>query len=369
MKTARTAALPRFYTHGIGSLPRPQVVRDLLETRGALPPGEAGARMDDMVRFAIALQEQAGLDVVSDGEWRRSHYVGEFLDRIGGFESVREFMHQGTRKREQVVVRRLQPAGPVFAGDGEFLVRQTRRPTKFALPSPFLVATRFWHEDYSRGAYATKVAFMEALAGVLRAEAEALVAAGVAIIQIDDPALTYFCDERLMRGETHDERLLQDWDPDRQIPEAVAAINAISDGLQAEVHVHCCHSVYKRMSDVTGNYRALLPRLAGLRVDRINLEFAYHGTGDVTDLQTLPAHLGVGVGVVDVRTEQPQTVDEIAAIAAAASRQLDPSRIALNPDCGFAPGAGEPPSIDEAFVKLQRLCEAARQLRRTTAPR
>ena len=73
----------------------------------------------------------------------------------------------------------------------------------------------------------------------------------------------------------------------------------------------------------------------------------------------------MGLGVVDVRTEQPQTVAEMVAIAVAATRQLDPSRIALNPDCGFAPGAGEPPSIDEAYVKLQRLCEAARQLRAT----
>ncbi len=363
MKTTRTAGLPRFYTHGIGSLPRPQAVLALIEARGTLPAEEFQRRMDDMVVFAIRLQEQAGMDVVSDGEWRRTHYIGEFLDRVGGFENVREFMHQGTKKREQVIVRRMAPKELVFAKEGEFLARHTTRVTKFALPSPFVVATRFWHDDHSTKAYATREAFMAHLSEILRAEAEALVAAGIDIIQLDDPALTYFCDEKLMRGETHDERLKQNWDPDRQIPGAVQAINAIVDGLKAEVHLHCCHSVYKRMSDVKGDYKPLLPRLREAKVDRINLEFAYQGTGDASDLKALPAQFGVGMGVVDVRTEQPQTVEAIVALGAAGAAAIGAARIALNPDCGFAPGAGEPPTIDEAFIKLQRMCEAATVLR------
>ena len=98
-------------------------------------------------------------------------------------------------------------------------------------------------------------------------------------------------------------------------------------------------------------------------MDRINLEFAYPGTGDVSDLALLPDHLGVGMGVVDVRREDLQTVEQIEAIGAAGAEIIDPSRIALNPDCGFAPDAGEPPSIDEAYEKLSRLVEAARRLR------
>src|SRR5215475_11824373 len=98
MKTARTSALPRFYTHGIGSLPRPQAVRDLLTRRGDVPPECARKNLDDMVRFAIRLQEEAGLDVVTDGEWRRSQYIREFLTRVGGFERCRKFTHQGETK-------------------------------------------------------------------------------------------------------------------------------------------------------------------------------------------------------------------------------------------------------------------------------
>jgi len=77
-------------------------------------------------------------------------------------------------------------------------------------------------------------------------------------------------------------------------------------------------------------------------VDRVNLEFAYQDTGNVSDLRLLPAHLGVGMGVVDVRSETLQSVEQIAALAAAGAGMVGADRIALNPDCGFAPNSAEP---------------------------
>jgi 5-methyltetrahydropteroyltriglutamate--homocysteine methyltransferase len=102
-------------------------------------------------------------------------------------------------------------------------------------------------------------------------------------------------------------------------------------------------------------------------VDRVNLEFAYPGTGDVGDLKLLPARLDVGLGVIDLRGERLPSVEEVEAIAAAAADILPPKRIALNPDCGFAPDAGEPPTIDEAYEKLHRLVAAAHKLRQRFA--
>jgi 5-methyltetrahydropteroyltriglutamate--homocysteine methyltransferase len=365
MITQRTSQLPPYYTHGIGSLPRPQMVRDLLARRHEMAPERFRQVLDDLVRFAIRLQEQAGLDVVSDGEWRRSQYIREFLSRIGGFERCRRFTHQGELKLTEVVVRRMAVTEPVFAEDARFLVANTDRVTKFALPSPFLIAVRYWHEDYSRDAYPTLQHFLEHLAEILAREARALVDAGIDIVQLDDPALTYFCDRRLTSGgDIHDERLRRTWDVDRQFPEALAAINRVADGLKAEVHLHCCHSVYKRRSDVTGDYKPILPRLGEARVDRVNLEFAYPGTGDMSDLQLLPQHLRIGMGVVDVRSERLQTVEEIETFAGAGAAIVGAQRLALNPDCGFAPDAGEPPTIDEAYEKLSRLVQAARSLRK-----
>src|SRR5205807_8249559 len=140
--------------------------------------------------------------------------------------------------------------------DARFLAESTERVTKFALPSPFLIAVRYWHQDHSRDAYPTLEHFLDHLAEVLAREAKAVVAAGIDIVQLDDPALTYFCDRQLLAGAgSHDERLRRDWDIDRQFPQAVAAINRVADGLTAEVHLHCCHRVYKRHSDVRGDYR------------------------------------------------------------------------------------------------------------------
>ena len=364
MKTEKTATLPLFYTQVIGSLPRPKAVQDLLATREQISPDRFTHLMDEMVVFAIRLQEQAGIDVVSDGEWRRTQYIREFLQRVGGCERIRPYRHQGEVKQTDVIVRRMAAPEPVFTKDAEFLVKHTDRCTKFALPGPFLIAVRYWHEDYSQDAYPTSRHFMEHLAEILGAEAEAAVRAGIDILQLDDPALTYYCDRRLIfQGETHDDRLRREWDIDREVPEAVEAINRVVDGLEAEIHLHCCHSVYKRQSDVSGNYKPILPRLAGAGIDRINLEFAYQQTGALDDLALIPEQMGVGMGVVDVRTERLQSVEAIESIAAAGARQISPDRIALNPDCGFAPDAGEPPTIDEAYDKLCRLSSAAERLR------
>lgn len=364
LRTPRTARLPAFFTHPIGSLPRPQAVLDVLARRQDMAPKRVKQLMDDFVVFAIRLQEEAGLDVVSDGEWRRQQYIREYLGRIGGFEKCRKYDHQGETKLTDVVVRRIPGSEPVFAEDAAFLAAHTDRIRKFALPSPFLIGMRYWHPDYSRDAYPTVEHFIEHLSEMLAREARALVQAGIDIVQIDDPALAYYCDAQLMAGtSSHDERLRRDWNPDRELPLAVNAINRIVDGLQAEAHLHCCHSVYKRRSDVTGNYKPILPRLADLKVDYVNLEFAYAGTGDTSDLKLLPPHLGIGMGVVDVRGERIPTVEEIETLGAAGAAIVPPGRIALNPDCGFAPEAVEPPTIDEAFAKLRQLTIAAKRLR------
>jgi 5-methyltetrahydropteroyltriglutamate--homocysteine methyltransferase len=329
-----------------------------------MSPADYSAAMDDMVRFAIRFQELAGLDVIGDGEWRRVQYVDEFLDRTGAFERIDRYEHQGEVKYRRVVVRRMDVREPVFAKDAQFLKANTKRCTKFALPSPFLIGIRYWKAEYSASAYPTYEHLIEHLAEVLANEAKAVAAAGIDIMQLDDPALTYFCDRHLMAGETtHDQRLRQRWDVEKQFPLAVETINRIVEGIHAEIHLHCCHSVYKRRSDVTGDYKPILPRLKNAHIDRVNLEFAYQETGDISDLAHLPGHIDVGLGVVDVRTQTPQTVEEIEKLGAAGAKVIAPERIALNPDCGFAPNSLEPPTIDEAYEKLKRMTEAAARLR------
>ena len=364
MQTDTMNKLPILYTHVIGSLPRPKILQHILNNRKGIDSGRLKHLMDDMVRFAIRFQEEAGVDVVSDGEWRRIHYTDEFLQRIGGFEPIRPFEHQGETKYSLVVVDRISTSIPVFAQDAAFLRSHTDRVTKFALPSPFLIATRYWHERYSAKAYPTRQHFMDDLASILAAEARELQESGIDIIQVDDPALTYFCDPRLTSGEyIHDERLRRDWNAEKQLPAAIDALNRVVEGLHACIHLHCCHSVYRRMSDVEGDYKTLLPFLKDTAIDQVNLEFAYKGTGEIDDLKFLPEGLMVGMGVIDVRGARVDSTEEIEEKVKAAVNLIGLRRIALNPDCGFAPDAFEPPTIDEAFEKLLKLSSTARKLR------
>lgn len=361
-------SLPPLYTHPIGSLPRPQVVLDLLADReaGRLTAEEFEARLDDLILFAIRLQEQAGMDVVSDGEWRRSHYLNEYLLRIGGFAKARPFMHHGEEKMTFVCNGRVQFREPVFTRDAGFLVHHATRATKFALPSPFLIAMRLWDRSYSTEFYPSLEDLMVDVAAALAVEASEIARAGVDIIQLDDPALTYYVDAEFLQGLGHDSRIDMSRGAEERIPAAVDCINQIADAAResgAEIHLHCCHSVHNRGSDCKGSYAPLLAYFAGLRVDRVNLEFAYRDTGEATDLEKIPSHLGVGIGIVDVRSERVQTVDEIVRLASDCLQHIAPERVAFNTDCGFAPDSGEPPTIDEAYVKLRNLCAAAQIVR------
>jgi 5-methyltetrahydropteroyltriglutamate--homocysteine methyltransferase len=229
MRTDRTKALPPFFTQVSGSLPRPKLVRDLIDRRGSMPADEYSQVMNDAVMFAIRLQEQAGLDVISDGEWRRIYYLDEFLHRVGGHAPVRPFEHQGEQKFTTVVTGRMERRDPLFVEDASFLVAHTDRCTKYALPSPFLIAIRKWHEDFSTDAYPTIEHYMEHVTELLAAEAQALAETGIDIIQLDDPALTYLCDRNLNGdGQTHDDRLKREWDIERQAPAAISAVNQIA---------------------------------------------------------------------------------------------------------------------------------------------
>lgn len=361
----KSKKLPALYTHPIGSLPRPRVVLDLLAEREAdrITPAEFDKRMDEFVVFAIRLQEQAGMDVVSDGEWRRAHYLNEYLMRIGGFECVRPFQHHGQTKLTWVCNGRIRHRKPVFTRDAKFLVKHARHATKFALPSPFLVAMRLWDAKFTTPFYPTLEDLMNDVADTLAVEARSLDAIGVDVIQLDDPALTYYCDEEFVKGLGHDSRINMSRGISERVPAAVAAINRITKGLRAEVHLHCCHSVFKRGSDVKGSYKPILEYFNDLKIDRLNLEFAYRDTGEAADLAKIPAKIGAGVGILDVRSERVQTVEEMVSLGRECLKHIAAKRVAFNPDCGFAPDSGEPPTIDEAFTKLKNMCDAVRQLR------
>jgi 5-methyltetrahydropteroyltriglutamate--homocysteine methyltransferase len=349
------AVPPLFPTTVVGSMPRPQFVRDLLrpQTRQALGEAEFARRLDIAVAYVIAMQESAGLDIISDGEWRRLSYIGVIADLCDGFE----VSYRGPQPWT-VVVGPVAPRAPgLVAREAGFVRAHSRCEPKVALPSPYLLGQRMWDPQASAAAYATREDFMWALVPVLRGELEAVRAAGLRRVQLDDPHLCLFVDERVRR---------QYADPVRELDLCVALLNATLDGFDdLAPAIHLCRRNKARQGWVgEGGYGPIVDHLGRLQVRQYMLEFAIPAAGDFAVLRDLPADRGIGLGCVDCRGEHIDTPEEIVARVEGALRYVAPERITLHPDCGFAPGSAADIPIDEAYQKLCHEVAAAAILRR-----
>jgi len=343
-----------FPTSVVGSMPRPRMVRDLLrpETRLALGEEVFQQRLDRAVAYVITLQESAGLDVISDGEWRRLSYLGIIADLCDGFEVSFRNDQPWT-----VVTRPLCPRATGLAAREALFVRQhSRCEPKVALPSPYLLGQRLWDPVASSAAYPTPEAFMRALVPVLRGEMEAIRKAGLRRVQFDDPHLCLFVDDRIRR---------QFDDPVAEMDLCVELLNEVLDGFDDMwTAIHLCRRNKARQGWVgEGGYGPILEHLKRLRVKEYMLEFSIPVAGDYSVLQELPENSGVGLGCVDCRSEHIDTPEEIVARVEKALRFVAPQRLTLHPDCGFAPGSAADIPIDEAYQKLCNEVLAAEMLR------
>src|SRR6476620_8492735 len=181
-----------FPTSVIGSLPRPQFVKDLIAAACPIQDEEYRRLMGSAIRAAVALQETAGLDVITDGEWWRKSYIGVIAELAHGFELSR---NPADGRPWTVVVDRLAPKQPGFiAREIAFLKKLTGRRLKATLPAPALLGERMWDAGRSSKAYPKREDFVRDCVPILRREVELLRDEGVSIIQIDDPHLCLFVD-------------------------------------------------------------------------------------------------------------------------------------------------------------------------------
>lgn len=368
-----------FPTSVIGSLPRPKWVLDLLlrHQSGELSDEALDAAMDKAIAFAIGLQESAGVDIISDGEWRRIGYFEVFAQMVEGFQRA-EYRTQalapevvpdtGLSPPQQWTLKEFQQAlvvapmrytRPIAAGGAVYLRRNTGRQTKVALPSPHMVGGRLWHADFSREAYATRRDFIEAVIPILRSEVLALRDAGVDVVQFDDPWLCFFVDpEHRARFD----------DPDAEVERVIDDLNRVVAGIEGvKTALHVCRGNRARTVYANGDYEPIMPFLLAADVDQLAMEFAVSQAGDVSIFGAFPTDKEIGLGVVDVRGEIADTPEQIVARVEEALAYLAPEQITLNPDCGFAPTSTNPVSLEEAYQKLQAMAEAAEILRQRYA--
>jgi 5-methyltetrahydropteroyltriglutamate--homocysteine methyltransferase len=344
-----------FPTSVVGSVPRPDFVRDLINDE-KISPQEYDRRMEAAVRYVVAMQENAGLDIITDGEWWRKSYIGVIAELAHGFEV-------GTNPADgrpwTVVTGKLSPKKPgTIAREVAVLKKLTKSKIKATLPAPALLGERMWEKDKSSKAYPNRDDFVRDCAVILRKELELLKDAGATIVQIDDPHLCLFVDPEVRKKYDN---------PDKAADFAVDMTNQVVEGFgELKLAVHLCRRAGGRARGEVhhgGGYDPIISQLNKLKVKHLTMEFTAPGAGDLSVLKKLREDFEIGLGCVGTEPGVIDTADQIYSRVKKALDFLPPERITLNPDCGFAPGSAAKVSIDEVYQKLKNQSAAAQKLR------
>ena len=331
-----------FPTSIAGSLPKPAW---LAETQKLWPSWKAsGAELDAAKRDATLLwikeQEDAGLDIIADGEQSRQHFVHGFLERVEGIDFARK-VKMGIRNNRYdamvpVVSGPLRLTGRVHQTEARILRTHTTRRTKFTLPGPMTIVDTLADEYYKDR---VKLAF--AFAELLNQEARGLQADGIDVIQFDEPAFNVYMAEAATWG--------------------IDALHRAIEGLSCTTAVHICYGYGIQanidwkggLGDEWRQYETVFPALAASRIDQVSLECA--NSHVPAELMGLLAGKDVLVGVIDVATDRVETPDEVARTIEAALRFVPRERLLPCTNCGLAPMAR-----DVALGKLRALSAGAR---------
>lgn len=345
-----------FPTTVIGSLPRPAWVREVILDRkaGRLSEEEADRLLDRAIESALLMQERAGLEEVTDGEWRRESYVKVFAERVRGFQAD---LNPSGGLPYPAVVAPIAYHRPIAAQEIEFVRPRTGRRVKATLPAPYIIGRRMWHPEHSKAAYPTREKLMADCVPVLRQEIEAVRAAGADTVQLDEPWLSTLVDPGFREKEgVTDVRYEMDLCAD--------LINQTLDGIEGiETGMHLCHAHFDHKHATEGPYDLIMPALARVRVGTIFMEYATPAAGGLASLARFPEHVRLGLGCIDHCDRRVETPEEVVARVEEAVRYVDRGRITLHPDCGFSPSVQNPMDLDEAYLKLRAMCQAAELLR------
>lgn len=352
-------AEPLFPAVAIGSLPRDQWVYDLVTDSGLgqVDEEESERLFDRAVPGAIRMQERAGLDFVSDGEWRRNSYLDVVVEAIDGFERGLIPPREFSTSTLPAVVGKVQQRRPLVARSAEFLVEHSDARTIVSVPSPHTIGKKFWSATHSRAAYESPEECVRDIIPIVRDEVRLLADLGVDAVQIDEPWLASLANPAYLAAESIS-------DLDRELESSVAAINAVVDGLDTvPISVHVCgHSATDLGADPRP-WKPLLDALGRMNVERFTLAFAGPNLDGFRVLEDFPANKVIGLGVLDTASSRVESPGEVVDRVEMAMAYISPERITLNSDCGFAPSARNRRSLDQVYQRLSAMSQTARLLR------
>jgi len=332
-------------TSTAGSLPKPSWLAEPEKLWSPWRPqgDELIEAKQDALRLSLQEQLHAGLDIVGDGEQTRQHFVTTFIEHLSGVDfEKRETVRIRNRYDASVptVVGSVAREKPVFVEDARFLRQLTRQPIKWALPGPMTMIDTLYDNHYKSR---EKLAWE--FAKILNQEAKELEAAGVNIIQFDEPAFNVFFDE------------VNDW--------GVATLERALEGLKCETAVHICYGYgikantdwKKSLGSEWRQYEQAFPKLQKSKVDIVSLEC--HNSCVPMELIELIRGKKVMVGAIDVATNTIETPEEVANTLRKALQFVDADKLYPSTNCGMAPL-----TRSVARGKLRALCAGADLVRK-----
>jgi 5-methyltetrahydropteroyltriglutamate--homocysteine methyltransferase len=287
---------------------------------------------DTARKAAIKDQEVAGVDIVSDGELQRDNMIDYFAERLPGVK-----VDQGSKRLyydfyESVVRSKLATGALGLADEVRFLTRHTERHGKISVSGPHALVKRIRNEHYP-----SEEAFALDLARVLNSEMREMVRAGATHLQIDEPYYSGF-PEDLSWG--------------------IRAVNAMVEGVTANVTLHICYGNRYGKPSFEGSYRYLFPTVLDAKVQTISLEFARRGEDDLRLFKEFNVPFALGFGVIDVKTHDVESAGLVADRIRRALDVIPAERLVINPDCGCVHLPRE-----VAFRKLASMAEGTRLVR------
>jgi 5-methyltetrahydropteroyltriglutamate--homocysteine methyltransferase len=352
----------------VGSLLRPARLLQARERHaaGQLDLEALRAEEDAAILEALRRQRDVGLEVFTDGEFRRGSWITDMAEAVEGFVAqsrIVQWMGPGggpEASTSQVVGGRLRRRRRLTEHESGFLLVHTPGRAKVTLPAPSNFYVVGWKEGVTDRAYADRSEMLADVVTILRQEVEALIAEGVTYIQLDAPYYTSFIDAReRQRLES------AGVDLDRGLAEAVAADDACLSGLggpNLTLALHVCRGNSRSRWLGEGAYDPIAERLLGMRSpDAFLLEYDAPRAGGFEPLRFLAPGKTAVLGLVTTKEPRLESRDQLARLVEEASRYVSPERLALSPQCGFASvAAGNLLSEDDQWRKLELVVETAR---------
>jgi len=351
----------------VGSLLRPAY---LLDARDRLEHGDISATdfkviEDRAVDEAIALQESAGLEVVTDGEMRRYAFFGHLVEALDGFDRFGGWSitfrddegHEAPPLRRPVVVGQLRWRRQMSAEEFTYLRGRTTRAIKVTLISAQQAAA-YYDPDKSKAAYPTRDAYLADIVDFTRREIAELRRLGCTLVQIDAPQYAALLDERFREGYR-----LRGSDPDKLLDACIELDNAIIDGHPGMTFaIHICRGNHRSMFYASGGYDRIAKQVFGkTRFHRYMLEYDDDRSGTFEPLRYVPDDRIVVLGLVSTKKGALESPALLRSRIDQASRIVPLERLALSPQCGFASThEGNSLTQDEQRRKLELVASTAR---------